>query len=114
MLNRHQLKEYRLLRGVSVRDVANYSDISPSLVTQVEKGDKIITEYNHKQIVDGINAAYSAKKNGTLVKGDNVKVKETDSKPDSDKKAVKEDTEKKQAKKKTTAKKSTKKKEDKE
>ena len=110
MLNRHQLKDYRLLRGITVREVANYSDISFSLVTQVENGDKEVTPYNHREIIRGINAAYVAKKNGTLLKGDQKKKKadsELDSEKDSEnKESENKDAEKKAPKKKTTTKKS--------
>lgn len=68
MLNRQQLKEYRELRGLTTRDVAAYCDISQPLIVQIENGTKQITEYNHKQIVNGIKAAYTAKKNGTYIK----------------------------------------------
>lgn len=67
MLNRQQLKEYRLLRGVSQRDVAAYCDreITQQYVGYIEKGERPLTRNAHDQIVKGINAAYQAKKNGT-------------------------------------------------
>ena len=80
MLNRLQLKKYRELRGLTTRDVANYCNISQPLIVQVESGTKAVTEYNHDEIINGINKAYIAKKDGTLKKapnktktGDNVK-----------------------------------------
>lgn len=68
MLNRQQIKEYRLLRGLSTRDVAKYCEISQPLIVQIENGERQLTEYNHKQIIDGINSAYAAKRNGTFEK----------------------------------------------
>lgn len=66
MLNRHQLKDYRELRGLSTRQVAAYCNVTHALITMVERGQKEITEYNHEEICKGINLAYQAKKNGTL------------------------------------------------
>jgi transcriptional regulator with XRE-family HTH domain len=77
MLNRQQLKEYRELRGLSTRDVAHYCDLSQPLIVQVENGDRGLTEYNYRQIVDGINAAYAAKKLGTFEKAPRVNVPKT-------------------------------------
>lgn len=68
MLNRQQLKEYRQLRGLSTRDVASYCKISQPLIVQIENGDREITEYNHKEITNGIIAAYTAKKIGKFIK----------------------------------------------
>lgn len=68
MLNKQQLKDYRKLRGLSTRDVAMYCEISQPLIVQIENGERQLTEYNHKQIINGINAAYEAKKNGTFIK----------------------------------------------
>lgn len=68
MLNRQQLREYRELRGLTTRDVALYCEISQPLIVQIENGTRKITKYNHGQITDGINAAYSAKLSGTFVK----------------------------------------------
>lgn len=74
MLNRQQLREYRELRGLSTRDVAFYCDLAQPTIVQVENGDKAITENNYWQIVNGINAAYAAKKNGTFEKAPRVNV----------------------------------------
>lgn len=68
MLNRQQLKEFRKLKGLTTRDVAAYCDISQPLIVQIENGTRRVTEYNHKQIIDGIKAAYAAKKNGIYIK----------------------------------------------
>lgn len=68
MLNRQQLKDYREMRGLSTRDVAAYCQISQPLIVQIENGEREITEYNHNEITNGINAAYAAKRTGTFVK----------------------------------------------
>lgn len=63
MLNRQELINYRLLRGVSQYDVAEYGGISQTLVSMMENGERPITEENHKKYCDGLNAAYNAKQN---------------------------------------------------
>ena len=62
MLNRHELMNYRLLRGVSQREVAKFGDISNGLVSGIESGNRNITEENHKAYVKGVNLAYEAHK----------------------------------------------------
>ena len=80
MLNRQQLQNYRQLRGLSTRDVAAYCDLSQPMIVQIDNGTKDITAYNHKQYVDGINSAYSAKKNSTFVKPPRVNQPKTKNK----------------------------------
>lgn len=84
MLNRQQLKDYRLLRRLSTRDVAAYCEISQPLIVQIEKGEKDITEYNHREIIKGINTAYAAKKTGTFVKPPRVNQPKTKSRKKSE------------------------------
>ena len=62
MLNRHELLNYRLLRGVSQREVAKFGDISNGLVSGIESGNRNITEDNHRAYVKGVNLAYEAHK----------------------------------------------------
>ena len=62
MLNRHELMNYRLLRGVSQREVAKFGDISNGLVSGIESGNRNITEENHKAYVKGVNLAFEAHK----------------------------------------------------
>ena len=69
MLSKKQLKEYRELRGLSYRDVANYCDISHVMIHHIECGERDLTEHAYKEIIKGINDAYQAKKRGTLIKG---------------------------------------------
>ena len=62
MLNRYELLNYRLLRGVSQREVAKFGDISNGLVSGIESGNRNITEDNHRAYVKGVNLAYEAHK----------------------------------------------------
>ena len=62
MLNRHELMNDRLLRGVSKREVAKFGDISNGLVSGIESGNRNITEENHRAYVKGVNLAYEARK----------------------------------------------------
>lgn len=57
MLDVKSLKEYRLLRGLSLRDVARYCDISFQMISGVETGLYGLTESTYKEIVKGINRA---------------------------------------------------------
>lgn len=66
MLRPSDLKEYRLLRGLSQRDVAMYCEISSQLIGDIELGQRNLTEYNYQEIVKGINAASQAKARGTF------------------------------------------------
>lgn len=62
MLNKQELMNYRLLRGVSQREVAKFGGISNGLVSGIESGNRNITEENHKAYVNGVNLAYEAHK----------------------------------------------------
>lgn len=66
MLSRRDLQEYRLLRHLSLRDVARYCDVSHELIGQVERGEVGVTQYNHDEIVKGINRASQAIVDGTF------------------------------------------------
>ena len=66
MLSRFYLKEYRLSRNLSLRDVARYCDVCHELIGMVERGAVNVTKYNHDEIVGGINAASQAIVNGTF------------------------------------------------
>ena len=56
-----QIREFRELRGLSLRDVAKFCDVSPQLIGQVETNVKPLTPYNYEQIISGINKASAAK-----------------------------------------------------
>lgn len=66
MLNARDLKEYRLLNGLSQRDVAMYCDVSYRLIGEVENGQKNLTDFNYHEIIKGINSAVQAKARGTF------------------------------------------------
>ena len=66
MLSRFDLKDYRLQRELSLRDVARYCNVSHELIGQVERGEIGVTKYNHDQIIKGINRASQAMIDGTF------------------------------------------------
>lgn len=66
MLSRFDLKDYRLERELSLRDVARYCNVCHELIGQVERGVVRVTKHNHDEIVQGINAASQAKAYGTF------------------------------------------------
>ena len=66
MLSKHDLQEYRLIRHLSLRDVARYCSVCHELIGQVERGVVRVTEHNHNEIIKGINAASQAKVYGTF------------------------------------------------
>lgn len=66
MLSRFDLKDYRLQRELSLRDVARYCNVCHELIGQVERGVVSVTKHNHDEIVHGINAASQAKAYGTF------------------------------------------------
>lgn len=66
MLSRFDLKEYRILRHLTLRDVARYCDVTFELIGQVERGVVNVTKHNHDEIIKGINRASQAKANGTF------------------------------------------------
>ena len=68
MLSRKQLKEYRELRQLSLREVANHCDISHMMIQYIEQGERDLTERCYKEIIKGINAAYAEKKAGKVAK----------------------------------------------
>lgn len=75
MLSGKELKDYRQLRNLSLRDTEPYCDVTIQLIQQVETGVKPVTEHNHQEIVNGINRAYFAKCNGTFERPPIVKNK---------------------------------------
>lgn len=110
MFSGKELKNYRVREGLTQRDVARYCEVCHELIGQVERGDVGVTEYNHAQIVKGINGAIQAKARGTFeadkdkerqeekAKAEAKKLeveKTTTPKKSTTKKSVKADTEKK-------------------
>lgn len=100
MLNRQDLEKFRIARGLSYREVANYCNISHAMISEVEKGIRGLSKQTHDEIVKGINLAYQAKMNGTLQAKNTKKVVEPEEKTSSEK-----PIEPKQEVKKTTTKK---------
>lgn len=66
MLNKFDLKNYRVLRGLTLRDVARYCDITFEAIGQVERGEINVTKHNHDEIIKGINRASQAIVDGTF------------------------------------------------
>ena len=104
MLRPSDLKEYRLLRGLSQRDVAMYCDITSQLIGDIELGQRNLTEYNYQEIVKGINAASQAKARGTF-EADKKRLMKVEN--DYEKNRQKEKREAEKAKTTTTRKKNT-------
>lgn len=77
MLNKDDLRQYRMLRDLSYREVSNYCNVSHTLISQVEKGERGLTLETHNEIVNGINLAYDAKCKGTL-KAENTRKPKTE------------------------------------
>ena len=67
MITATQIREIRELKGLSLRDVAKFCEVSPQLIGQVETGVKIITPYNYQQIISGINKAFAAKQQSIIL-----------------------------------------------
>ena len=104
MLNALELKEYRLLSGLSQRDVAMYCDVSHRLIGEVENRERNLTEYNYQEIIKGINRARQAKANGTF-EADKKKFSEKENEYEKNRQKEKREAEK--AKTTTTRKKTT-------
>ena len=77
MLNKDDLRQYRMLRDLSYREVSNYCNVSHTLISQIEKGERGLTLGTHNEIVSGINAAYDAKCKGVL-KAENTRKPKTE------------------------------------
>ena len=75
MITGKQFKEIREYKGLSLRDVAKFCDVSPQLIGQIENGKKVFTENNYQQIIDAMNLATVAKTKGELDKHQGVKNK---------------------------------------
>lgn len=65
-----------MLRGLSYRELSNYCDVSHTMISEIEKGNRGLTKETHDEIVKGINLAYDAKLKGTL-KAENTRKTET-------------------------------------
>lgn len=86
MLNKDDIRQYRMLRGLSYREVSNYCDVSHTMISEIEKGNRGFTLETHNEIVKGINLAYDAKCKGTL-KAENTRKPKTETMTEAEPKA---------------------------
>lgn len=61
MLNARDLKEYRIRRGFSQRDVSMYCNLTYRAIGMIENGERGLSEESYREIVQGINAATMAR-----------------------------------------------------
>lgn len=66
MLNAKDLKEYRIRRGFSQRDVSMYCNLTYRAIGMIENGERGLSEESYREIVQGINAATMARTQGTF------------------------------------------------
>ena len=67
MITGQQFREIREYKGLSLRDVAKFCNVSPQLIGQIEQGKKVFTDNNYQQIIDAMNLATVAKANGKIL-----------------------------------------------
>ncbi len=65
-LSAKDLRQYRIHSNLSLREVAAYCEVCHQLIEKVENGERELTDANYSEIVKGINAAKTAKANGTF------------------------------------------------
>lgn len=68
MLTNTQLKDYAYLRSLSMRDIEAYCKLSAQHISMILNGERPLSEENYREIVNGINLAYAAKKDGTFTR----------------------------------------------
>ena len=68
MITGKQFKEIREYKGLSLRDVAKFCNISPQLIGQIEQGKKSFTKNNYQQIIDALNLVSAAEQRGEFIK----------------------------------------------
>ncbi len=66
LLSIYELKNYASLRGLSIRDIEAYCELNAGHISNIFNGERPLNEDNHRKIANAINAAYSAKLNGTF------------------------------------------------
>ena len=66
MITGKQFREIREYKGLSLRDIAKFCDVSAQLIGQIEQGKKYFTLNNYQQIIDAMNLATVAKSKGEL------------------------------------------------
>ena len=82
MMTTKDLKEYRLMSNLSLRDVARYCGITAQAIGQIETGVVSLNENTYHEIVSGINKAKQAIADGTFeaeksIERENVKEKQS-------------------------------------
>lgn len=68
MITPKEIQEIRKFKGLSLRDVAKYCNVSAQFIGQVENNQKKLNSYNYKEIIKGINLAFAALQCGELIK----------------------------------------------
>lgn len=63
-----QFKEIREYKGLSLRDIAKFCDVSAQLIGQIENDKRNFTKENYQQLIDAMNIASAAQQKGELVK----------------------------------------------
>ena len=63
MITGTEFRKIREYKGLSLRDLGKYCEVSPQLIGQIEQGKKYFTENNYQQIIDAMNLATIAKAN---------------------------------------------------
>lgn len=58
MLNNKQIRDYRLLRGLTQKEVAEFANIAREEVVHIELGQQKITRNMNKRLINAINDAY--------------------------------------------------------
>lgn len=66
MLTGEDLRYYRTLRGLTLRDVARYCKVVEPDISAIENGRKPVTKYTETEIIKGINSATQARIDGTF------------------------------------------------
>ncbi len=61
MITGKEFKEIREYKGLSLRDVAKFCEVSPQLIGQIENDRRAFTENNYRQIIDAMNLAFAEK-----------------------------------------------------
>ena len=72
MLSGKEIREFREMRGLSLREVSESCELSAQLIGQVETNVKNVTPENHKEIIKGINVATVKKTEKAIAKEENI------------------------------------------
>lgn len=68
MITPQEIREIRQFKGLSLRDVAKYCNVSAQFIGQIENEQKALNQSNYTEIINGINLAYADLVSGKLVK----------------------------------------------